>query len=198
MPGVGAGIRSNILLLTCDAFGVLPPVSRLTPEQAMYHFLSGYTAKVAGTERGLGTHPEAVFSACFGAPFMTLPPRLYADLLGEKMRRHKTGAWLINTGWIAGPCGVGHRVSLNYTRSMVDAILSGLLRDVPFARDPIFGLEYPTACPNVSPEILNPRDMWRDPADYDAAAHDLASRFHKNFERFPLADPAIKAAGPRV
>ncbi len=198
VPGSRGGHPEQILLLTCDAFGVLPPISRLTPEQAMYHFLSGYTAKVAGTERGLGSGPEAVFSACFGAPFMTLPPRLYADLLGEKMRRYRSGAWLINTGWIGGPYGVGHRVNLNYTRSMVDAILSGVLRDVPFARDPIFGLEYPTVCPNVSTEILNPRDTWKDPAAYDRAAKELAAQFHKNFERFPLADAAIKAAGPAV
>jgi phosphoenolpyruvate carboxykinase (ATP) len=164
----------------------------------MYHFLSGYTAKVAGTERGLGSGPEAVFSTCFGAPFMTLTPRVYADLLGAKMKRHQSAAWLLNTGWIGGPYGVGRRIGLNYTRAMVDAIMSGALRDVPFATDPIFGLDYPTACPNVPAELLDPRASWPDPASYDAQARDLASRFRANFENFPLADRAIREAGPRV
>jgi phosphoenolpyruvate carboxykinase (ATP) len=198
IPGGRGGHPEQIIFLTCDAFGVLPPVARLSPEQAMYHFLSGYTAKVAGTERGLGSGPEAVFSTCFGAPFMTLPPRCYADLLGAKMRRHRTGAWLINTGWLGGPYGAGQRISLSYTRSMVEAILSGGLRDAAFATDPFFGLDYPTSCPNVPPSLLNPRETWPDPAAYDAQALDLARRFHANFERFPLADASIKAAGPRV
>lgn len=198
VPGSRGGHPEQILFLTCDAFGVLPPVARLSPEQAMYHFLSGYTAKVAGTERGLGSGPEAVFSTCFGAPFMTLRPRVYADLLGAKMRRHQAGAWLVNTGWIGGPYGVGSRISLNATRSLVEAILSGSLRESPFAVDPIFGLEYPTSCPHVPPEILDPRLPWPDPSAYDAQARDLAARFRANFERFPLADQAIREAGPRA
>jgi len=197
-PGGMGASPDAVVFLTADAFGVLPPIARLTPEQAAYHFLSGYTAKVAGTERGLGSGPEAVFSACFGAPFMTLPPRKYADLLGEKMRRHNSGAWLVNTGWIGGPYGKGSRINLMYTRSMVEAILSGGLRHVEFATDPIFGLSYPTTCPNVPASILNPRDTWPDGDAYDAAARDLAARFHRNFERFPLADEAIKHAGPKA
>src|SRR3954454_24331763 len=167
VPGGRGGHPRRILFLTCDAFGVLPPVARLSPEQAMYHFLSGYTAKVAGTERGLGQEPSAVFSACFGAPFMTLPPRRYADLLGAKMRRHQVSAWLLNTGWAGGGFGKGRRIALPHTRSLVDAIMTGKLRDVPFIVDPIFGLTSPVACPGVPAEILNPRDAWSDPAAYD-------------------------------
>ncbi len=196
VPGSRGGHPEQILFLTADAFGVLPPVARLTPEQAMYHFLSGYTAKVAGTERGLGSGPEAVFSTCFGAPFMTLPPRKYADLLGAKMRRHQSSAWLVNTGWIGGPYGVGHRISLNYTRAIVDAILSGSLREVSFRTDPIFGLDHPQSCPDVPSEILDPRESWNSHSAYDAQARDLARRFRENFERFPLADRAIREAGP--
>ncbi len=198
VPGSRGGHPEQIVFLTCDAFGVLPPVARLSPEQAMYHFLSGYTAKVAGTERGLGSSPEAVFSACFGAPFLTLPPRRYADLLGEKMRRHHSTAWLLNTGWIGGPPGKGHRINLHYTRNMVEAIMSGLLRDVRFATDPFFGLQYPTTCPHVPAEILDPRASWSDADAYDAQARDLVHRFRENFERFPLADRAIREAGPRA
>ena len=197
VPGSRGGHPDQILFLTCDAFGVLPPVARLTPEQAMYHFISGYTAKVAGTERGLGSQPEAVFSACFGAPFLTLPPRRYADLLGSKLRRHQSGAWLVNTGWTGGPAGKGSRIGLNYTRSMVEAVLAGSLRDVPFATDPIFGLDYPKTCPNVPADLLDPRGSWADPNAYDAQARDLARRFRENFERFPLVDQSIRDAGPR-
>src|SRR4051794_35170762 len=150
-------VPRNIVFLPADAFGVLPPVARLTPEQAMYHFLSGYTAKVAGTERGLGNEPEAVFSTCFGAPFMTLPPRRYADLLGAKLRVHRASAWLVNTGWTGGPSGKGRRISLSHTRALVDAIMTGALRHTPFETDPIFGLEYPESCPGVPRELLNPR-----------------------------------------
>src|SRR5262249_14900492 len=153
--------------LTCDAFGVFPPLSRLTIEQAEYHFLAGYTAKVAGTERGLGSEPTAVFSTCFGAPFMTLPPWRYADLLGAKMRSHKVDAWLLNTGWTGGGHGKGRRIPLPHTRALVDAVLSGKLKDAPFAVDPIFGLSSPQTCPGVPREILNPRAAWLDPAAYD-------------------------------
>jgi phosphoenolpyruvate carboxykinase (ATP) len=196
VPGGRGGHPGEIIFLTCDAFGVLPPVARLTPEQAMYHFLSGYTAKVAGTERGLGSGPETVFSACFGAPFMTLPPRRYADMLGEKMRRHRADAWLLNTGWIGGAYGVGRRISLGYSRALVDAILSGELHDAHFVTDAIFGLDRPTSCPGVPDEVLDPRASWTDPALYDAQARTLAARFRENFARFEGIDPAIRDAGP--
>jgi phosphoenolpyruvate carboxykinase (ATP) len=198
VPSGRGGHPRHIVFLTCDAFGVLPPLSRLSPEQAMYHFLSGYTAKVAGTERGLGSEPQAVFSTCFGAPFMVLPPRYYADLLGDRLRRHRADAWLLNTGWTGGGFGQGQRVSLAHSRALVDAIINHALSDVPYATDAIFGLEYPQACPDVPTEILNPRTAWPDPAAYEAQARRLAARFHENFVRFPRADAAIRAAGPRV
>lgn len=196
-PGGRGSHPRRILFLTCDAFGVLPPLARLTAEQAMYHFLSGYTAKVAGTERELGQEPSAVFSACFGAPFMTLPPKRYADLLGAKMRRHRVDAWLLNTGWTGGGYGQGRRIALMHTRALVNAVLGGSIRDASYAVDPIFGLEYPTTCPGVPDAILNPRNAWPDPAAYDAQAARLAQLFRTNFERFADVDPAIRAAGPR-
>jgi phosphoenolpyruvate carboxykinase (ATP) len=198
VPGGVGGHPSEIIFLTCDAFGVFPPLSRLTPEQAMYHFLSGYTAKVAGTERGLGDEPSAVFSTCFGAPFMTLPPWRYADLLGAKMRRHRVDSWMLNTGWTGGGFGKGRRIALKHTRALVDAIMTGKLRDVPFIVDPIFGLSSPRSCPGVPAEILDPRAAWSDPAAYDDQATRLAGRFHENFARFAHIDPAIQAAGPRA
>ena len=170
----------NIVMLTADAFGVLPPVSKLTTEQAMYHFLSGYTAKVAGTERGLGSKPEATFSTCFGAPFMPRRPTDYARLLGERIAAHKVRCWLVNTGWN----GRGARMPLAHTRAMVDAALSGALDGVETARHPLFGLHRPTACPDVPPEALDPRGSWSDGAAYDARAADLARRFRENFKRF--------------
>lgn len=197
VPEGRGGHPRRILFLTCDAFGVLPPLSRLTAEQAMYHFLSGYTAKVAGTERELGLEPSAVFSACFGAPFMTLPPKRYADLLGAKMKRHQVEAWLLNTGWTGGGYGQGTRIALRHTRALVDAVLGGTIREVPYAVDPIFGLEYPKVCPGVPDAILNPRTAWPDPAAYDAQANRLAQLFRANFERFADVDPAIRTAGPR-
>ncbi|WP_406693467.1 phosphoenolpyruvate carboxykinase (ATP) [Singulisphaera sp. Ch08] len=198
VSGGQGGHPSRIIFLTCDAFGVLPPLSRLTPEQAMYHFLSGYTAKVAGTELELGQEPSAVFSACFGAPFMTLPPNRYAALLGAKMRRHNVEAWLLNTGWTGGGYGQGRRIPLRQTRALVDAVLEGSIRDVSYAVDPIFGLAYPQACPGVLTEILDPRTTWPDPAAYDAQATRLAQLFRKNFTRFNEVEPAIQAAGPRL
>jgi len=197
VPGGRAGHPDHILFLTCDAFGVLPPLSRLTPDQAMYHFLSGYTAKVAGTERGLGADPEAVFSTCFGAPFLPLPPHRYADLLGAQLRRHRASAWLLNTGWIGGGPGRGQRISLPHTRALVDAVLTGALRDAPFATDPIFGLEYPHLCPGVPPGLLDPRASWPEPAAYDAQAARLADLFRANFARFADVAPEIQAAAPR-
>jgi phosphoenolpyruvate carboxykinase (ATP) len=198
VPSGRSGHPKQIVFLTCDAFGVLPPLSRLTPEQAMYHFLSGYTAKVAGTERGLGAEPAAVFSTCFGAPFMTLPPRRYADLLGQKLRRHQAKAWLLNTGWTGGGFGQGKRISLPHTRALVDAIMTGTLAGVEYVTHPIFGLESPTTCPGVPPEILDPRAAWPDPLAYDTQAQRLAARFVENFQKFEGVDPAIRAAGPNA
>jgi len=183
VPEGHAGHPQNIIMLTADAFGVLPPVSRLSPEQAMYHFLSGYTAKVAGTEKGV-KEPEATFSTCFGAPFMVLHPGVYADLLGKKMDERKANCWLVNTGWSGGPYGVGERMKIGHTRAMVRAILSGALANVPTQPDPIFGLNIPTSCPNVPPEVLIPRDTWQDKAAYDQQARDLARRFNENFKKY--------------
>ena len=190
------GHPSNVVFLTADAFGVLPPISRLTPEQAMYHFLSGYTAKVAGTERGV-TEPAATFSACFGAPFLPRHPGVYAKMLGEKLREHGARVWLVNTGWSGGGYGVGKRMKLGYTRAMVTAALRGDLDGAEFAPDPVFGIDVPTAVPGVPSEVLRPRDTWADHDAYDAAAAKLAKMFRDNFERFAsqVAD-AVKAAGP--
>jgi len=189
-----AGHPTNIIFLTCDAFGVLPPVSRLIPEQAMYHFMSGYTAKVAGTEQGV-TEPQATFSACFGAAFMVWHPSVYAKLLAEKMRLHKADAWLINTGWIGGGYGAGSRIKLRYTRAIIDAIHSGELSSAAYKKDAIFGLEIPAQCSNVPPEILNP--VWQDTLAYEKSAIKLAKLFHDNFKKFEVESPAeIRAAGP--
>ncbi|NNE35506.1 MAG: phosphoenolpyruvate carboxykinase (ATP), partial [Rhodothermales bacterium] len=194
IPAVG-GHPDHIIFLTYDAFGVLPPVSKLTPAQAMYHFMSGYTAKVAGTEVGV-TEPEATFSACFGAAFIVWHPAKYAELLAEKMRTHNAKAWLINTGLTGGPYGVGERMSLPYTRSIIDAIHDGALNDVDTVRDPIFGFEVPTSCPEVPSEVLIPRDTWSDPAAYDAQAAKLAQLFRDNFVQFEegSSDEVIGAA----
>jgi phosphoenolpyruvate carboxykinase (ATP) len=178
-----AGHPNNIIMLTCDAFGVLPPISRLTPEQAMYHFLSGYTAKVAGTEAGV-TEPQVTFSACFGAPFMPLRPTVYARILGEKIGQHKPTCWLVNTGWTGGGPGIGSRIKIAYSRAMVNAALDGTLGSVAFVNDPFFGLSIPTACPGVDSEVLNPRNAWRDKDAYDAAARKLVEMFRNNFEQF--------------
>jgi len=185
--GVG-GHPKNILMLTADAFGVLPPVAKLSPAQAMYHFLSGYTAKVAGTERGV-TEPQATFSACFGAPFMTLNPAVYARLLGEKIGQHNAQVWLVNTGWSGGPHGTGKRIKLAYTRAMVHAALSGTLQQVPTTKDPIFGLEVPQTCPGVPPEVLQPRSTWQDPQAYDAQARKVAGMFVENSKKFSADVP---------
>ena len=186
----------NVIFLTADAFGVLPPISKLTPEQAMYHFLSGYTAKVAGTERGV-TEPEATFSACFGAPFLPRSPGVYAKMLGERLRAHGAQVWLVNTGWSGGGYGVGSRVELSHTRAMVRAALTWELDQVEMVTDPIFGLLMPSNVPDVPPKILNPRDTWADGADYDAAAEKLTEMFRENFSRFEAQVPDdVKAAGP--
>ncbi|MCC6587812.1 MAG: phosphoenolpyruvate carboxykinase (ATP) [Bryobacterales bacterium] len=195
LPSVG-GHPENIVFLTADAFGVLPPISRLTPEQAMYHFLSGYTAKLAGTERGLGKEPSATFSACFGEPFLPRAPQVYARMLGEKMRRHNVRCWLVNTGWVGGPFGVGERISLPYTRAMVNAAIEGKLDGVPMEAHPIFHVLVPTKCPGVPAEVLNAAQLWKDEAAYIEAAKALASRFRKNFEKFGAIAPEIAAAAP--
>ncbi|MCA9953838.1 MAG: phosphoenolpyruvate carboxykinase (ATP) [Ardenticatenaceae bacterium] len=197
IPCVG-GHPQNIILLTADAFGVLPPVSKLTPEQTMYHFISGYTAKVAGTEVGV-TEPEATFSACFGAAFMVWHPSKYAELLAEKMAKYGTTAWLVNTGWTGGPYGVGSRIKLRYTRAIIDAIHDGSLNNAEFVTDPIFGLAIPTSCPNVPDEVLIPKNTWNDEAAYNAQAHKLANLFIKNFEKYKAgSSDAIINAGPKL
>lgn len=195
LEGVG-GHPKNIIFLTCDAFGVMPPISKLTPKQAMYHFLSGYTAKVAGTEKGVGNTPQATFSACFGSPFLPLAPTAYAELLGEKMTKHSAECWLINTGWIGGGHGVGQRVKLSYTRRMVTAAINGELSTANFTRDPIFGLAIPAEISGVPSEVLNPRSAWTDKAAYDKQAKHLAELFQKNFEKFGNQGQDIREAGP--
>ena len=197
IPSVG-GHPANVVLLTADAFGVLPPISRLSPAQAMYHFLSGYTAKVAGTERGLGKEPQATFSACFGAPFLPRPAAAYASLLGEKLRRHDASCWLVNTGWVGGPYGVGSRMKLALTRAMLNAALSGELKDIPTTAHPIFHVEVPESCPGVPSSFLDARGMWIDKNGYDHAARDLASRFNQNFATFSGVSREILETAPRA
>lgn len=197
LPCVG-GHPTNIIFLTCDAFSVLPPVSHLTPEQAMYHFISGYTAKVAGTEMGI-TDPVATFSACFGAPFLVWHPTKYAELLAEKMRTHNVRAWLVNTGWSGGPDGVGARIKLKYTRAIIDAIHDGSLLEAEFETDPVFGLAMPKSCNGVPDEVLNPKAVWPDAAQYDEMASKLAKLFHDNFKEYEdQASDAIRSAAPRI
>ncbi len=183
VPEGHAGHPQNIIMLTADAFGVLPPVARLTPEQAMYHFLSGYTAKVAGTEKGI-KEPEAAFSTCFGAPFMVLHPGVYADFLGKKMAEHDAACWLVNTGWSGGPYGVGQRMKISHTRAMIRAILNGSLASVETKPDPIFGVNVPVSCPEVPAEVLQPRNTWADKDAYDQKARELARRFNENFKKY--------------
>jgi len=183
LPSGIAGTPTNIVMLTADAFGVLPPISRLSPEQAMYHFLSGYTARVAGTEKGV-TEPQATFSTCFGAPFMPRHPTVYAKMLGEKMARQNVNCWLVNTGWSGGGFGVGQRTSIRHTRAMVRAALDGTLASVASSTDPHFGMQVPSACPDVPVNVLNPKDSWTDKKAYESAARDVAQRFEKNFQQF--------------
>jgi len=191
-----AGHPKNIILLTCDAFGVLPPVSRLSPGQAMYHFISGYTAKVAGTETGVN-EPEATFSACYGAAFLVRHPTVYAELLAEKMKKHGARAWLVNTGWSGGGYGEGSRIKLKYTRAMIDAIHAGELDEIETRRDAVFGLSTPVACPGVPSELLSPRGAWSDAAAYDAAVAKLAALFNGHFAEYAdAASEEIRAAAP--
>jgi len=192
------GVPTNIFFLTCDAYGILPPISRLTPQQAMFQFISGYTAKVAGTETGI-TEPKATFSTCFGAPFLPLHPGFYARLLGKKLQQHNVKVWLVNTGWVGGPYGVGRRMPLLYTRAMINAALNGWLDNVLYETHPVFGMQMPRRCPYVPETLLNPRYTWRDREAYDEAADDLAELFRKNFENYAkdIQDEGIKKAVPR-
>ena len=190
-----AGHPNAIIFLTADAFGVLPPVSKLSKPQAMYHFMSGYTSKLAGTEVGI-TEPVATFSTCFGAPFFPLPAETYAEMLGEKMEKHETSIFLVNTGWTGGPFGVGNRISLKITRSIIDAILEGKLDDVEYRHDTRFNLDVPVSCPNVPDDVLVPENTWADKAAYQEAAKSLAQRFVENFKRYPNASEEITSAGP--
>ena len=189
---------SHIFMLACDAFGVLPPISRLTPEQATYHFLSGYTAKVAGTERGLGQEPQVAFSTCFGAPFLPMPPAVYAHLFREKVKQHKPTCWLVNTGWTGGPFSVGNRIEIAHSRALLRAAMSGKLDDVPMYKEPFFGLTVPTTCPGVPETILYPQKTWADPQAYERIARDLAKRFRDNFTEYSASvEPEVLAAEPR-
>jgi phosphoenolpyruvate carboxykinase (ATP) len=195
-PSIG-GLPKNIFFLTCDAFGVLPPISRLTPGQAMYQFISGYTAKVAGTEAGV-TEPKPTFSACFGAPFLPLHPGKYAEMLGRKMQEHNVNVWMINTGWTGGPFGTGNRMKLKYTRAMITAVLEGKLDNTQFETHPVFGVAFPASCPDVPSDVLNPRNTWEDKAAYDEKAKYLAGLFVRNFEKYASGvTEEIRAAAPK-
>jgi len=197
VEGGRGGHPRNVILLTADAFGVLPPIAKLTPQQAMYFFLSGYTAKVAGTERGV-KEPQPTFSACFGAAFLVWPAVKYAKMLGHLLKEHQSNTWLINTGWTGGPYGKGKRIKLSYTRTIAKAALAGELDKVKTQKDPVFGLAVPTEIPGVPPEVLNPRTTWADPNAYDEQAKKLATMFRENFAKFGTIDAAIRNAGPQV
>jgi phosphoenolpyruvate carboxykinase (ATP) len=193
------GHPKNIVLLTCDASGVMPPIARLTPEQAMYQFISGYTSKLAGTEVGLGKEPEITFSACFGGPFMVHHPYVYADLLKKKILRYNANCWLVNTGWVGGPYGVGKRISIKYTRAMLNAALAGKLNTVEYTIDPLFGFQVPKTCPDVPADVLNPASSWHDKKQYLQRYRGLASRFIDNFKKFEEGTPPeVIAAGPKL
>ena len=197
-PGGVAGLPKNVVMLTADAFGVLPPIAKLTPAQAMYHFMSGYTAKVAGTEKGLGKEPQATFSTCFGAPFLPRHPEVYGKMLAELIAKHGAEVWLVNTGWTGGSYGTGHRMSIKHTRALLRAALDGSLAQARFATDPFFGLSVPQNVPGVPDEVLNPREAWADKAAYDATAQKLVGLFEKNFETFAGAvGEDVKAAALR-
>lgn len=199
VPEKKAGHPKNVILLTCDASGVMPPIARLTPDQALYQFISGYTSKIAGTEVGLGKEPEITFSACFGGPFMVHHPYKYAELLKRKIERYGATCWLVNTGWVGGPYGVGKRISIKYTRALLNAALDGKLNTVEYKKDPIFGFEVPMACPNVPDEVLDPSSSWHDRKEYDRRYKDLAMRFIQNFGKFTDGTPReVVEAGPKV
>lgn len=196
IPSV-CGHPSVVIFLTADAFGVLPPISKLSKEGAMYHFMSGYTSKLAGTERGI-TEPKETFSQCFGAPFMPLKAATYAKLLGEKIDEHNSKVYLINTGWSGGPYGIGKRIDLKFTRLMVSAAIKGNLEDISYDTHDIFNLQYPTTCPGVPSNILNPRNTWHDKGQYDFSAKRLARLFINNFKKFEPMSEEIVAAGPHL
>ena len=197
IPAKRAGHPENVILLTCDASGVMPPIARLTPDQALYHFISGYTSKIAGTEIGLGAEPEITFSTCFGGPFMVHHPAFYADLLRRKILRYGVNCWLLNTGWVGGPYGVGKRISIRYTRALLNAALSGDLLDVTYLTDPVFGFQVPITCPEIPEGVLNPASSWPGQEAYMKRYRSLASRFIDNFKKF--ADVSdLEAAGPRI
>jgi phosphoenolpyruvate carboxykinase (ATP) len=192
-----AGHPASVVFLTADAFGILPPIARLTHVQARYWFLSGFTAKLAGTEIGV-TEPQPTFSACFGAPFLPQRPAVYSAMLGEKLSRHRPHVWLVNTGWSGGPAGVGHRMPIQATRSLLHAALSGRLEHVEYRTDPVFGIDVPVSVPGVEQELLDPRSTWRDPDAYDAKARELAQLFRDNFAKFEDVEPEVAAAGPAI
>ncbi|MBI2758329.1 MAG: phosphoenolpyruvate carboxykinase (ATP) [Chloroflexi bacterium] len=199
VPEKKAGHPKNIIFLTCDASGVMPPIARLTPNQALYQFISGYTSKIAGTEVGLGKEPEITFSACFGGPFMVHHPYYYADILKRKIERYDVKCWLVNTGWVGGAYGVGKRISIKHTRALLSAALTGKLDKVKFMKDSVFGFEVPTQCPDVPDEVLNPSSSWADTKEYDKKYRQLAARFVENFKKFEDGcPPEVLASGPKV
>jgi len=194
-----AGQPKNVVMLTADAFGVLPPISKLSEAQAMYHFMSGYTAKVAGTEKGMGREPQATFSTCFGAPFIPRRPEVYGRMLADLIKRHGADCWLVNTGWTGGNATQGKRMSIKHTRALLAAVLDGTLRGAQYIRDPFFGLMLPQDVPGIPNDVLDPRQAWSDKSAYDAAAKDLVARFEKNFSTFAEgASEDVKAAAIRV
>jgi phosphoenolpyruvate carboxykinase (ATP) len=197
VPAGRSGHPSHVFLLTADAFGVMPPLAKLNTDQALYYFLSGYTSKLAGTEKGLGAEPQATFSTCFGAPFLPLHPTVYAKLLGKKLEKHSSQVWLVNTGWTGGPFGTGERIRIPYTRAMIKAVLNGELDGVGMRNDPYFGLEIPEAVSNVPPEVLNPQSTWADQEAYDRQVKMLVGRFRDNFKQFSgQVSAQVEAAGP--
>ena len=199
VPEKKAGHPKNVIFLTCDASGVMPPIARLTPDQALYQFISGYTSKIAGTEVGLRDEPEITFSACFGAPFMVHHPYYYADILKRKIERYNVKCWLVNTGWVGGPYGIGKRISIKYTRALLSAALNGKLENVKYKKDPVFGFEVPTQCPDVPEDVLDPARSWADRKEYDKRYRDLAARFIENFKKFEDHTPReVLDAGPRI
>jgi phosphoenolpyruvate carboxykinase (ATP) len=194
-----AGHPKNIILLTCDAQGVMPPIARLDPNQALYQFISGYTSKVAGTEAGLGREPQLTFSACFGGPFMVHHPYKYAELLKRKIERYGVNCWLVNTGWIGGPYGIGHRISIRHTRALLEAALSGALLNAEYYTDPIFGFQVPKTCDGVPASVLKPSESWPDKEHYNQKYRQLAARFVENFKKFEdRCAPEVVASGPRI
>jgi phosphoenolpyruvate carboxykinase (ATP) len=198
VPSRMGGHPKNIIFLTCDASGVMPPIARLTPDQALYHFISGYTAKVGGTELGLGEEPEITFSACFGAPFMVHTPAFYADLLKRKILRYGVKCWLVNTGWVGGPYGVGKRISIRYTRQLLNAALDGELDEVEYYTDPVFGFVVPKSCPGIPENVLYPASSWPSQEAYNKKYQGLASRFIDNFKKFASQSAGLERFGPRI